>query len=421
MDVIDFLMTISGLTPNISSRFHLQAFSVMGRLSYLCQMRFFFLGLICVLRFSIFSQDTTFVRDEPANLPPDTLSVLFIGDVMQHGPQIRSAYNASTKIYEYDSCYKYLKSEMSDADITIANMEFPLGGKPYVGYPMFSAPDEAALALKRNGVDILVTANNHTCDRGKKGTIRTLDVLDSLGIGHTGSFRNMAEKELLYPMLIEKKGIRLALLNYTYGTNGIAVEVPTIVNLLKKESVLADIEKVRSMQVDKVIAFVHWGSEYQHIPNDYQKFYEKLFFDNGVDIVIGSHPHVLQPMRLETVDSTDRLVAYSLGNFVSNQRTAPRDGGAMLKLNLAKENGIVRIVNAGYQLTWVWLPTQAGRKRYYVLPASKYEMEQEMLDTWSHAKMKAFMKNSRTLMKSKNMNVPEYKFDSKNGWVLNKD
>ena len=175
------------------------------------------------------------------------------------------------------------------------------------------------------------------------------------------------------------------------------------------------------MRVDKIIEFVHWGSEYQHVPNDYQKFYEKLFFDNGVDIVIGSHPHVLQPMRLEREDSIDRMIAYSLGNFVSNQRTAPRDGGAMLKLNLVKESGEVRILSAGYQLTWVWLPTQEGRKRYYVLPASKYETEREMIDTWSHAKMKTFIKNSRILLGAKNKGVKEYIFNSTGKWVLNKD
>jgi len=380
-------------------------------------MRIFITGLSLIVTHFLFSQDPP--KSIHEDLQHDTLSLLFIGDVMQHGPQIRSALNPKTKKYEYDSCFKYVKEEMSAADITIANLEFTLGGEPYSGYPMFSAPDEAALALKNNGVDILVTANNHTCDRRKKGTIRTLDMLDSLKIEHTGSFRNQAEKELLYPMLIEKNGIKLALLNYTYGTNGMPVDPPTVVNLLKKAEILADLQKAKALKVDKIIAFVHWGSEYKHVPNDYQKFYEKLFFENGVDIVIGSHPHVLQPMRLEKADSTQRFIAYSLGNFVSNQRTAPRDGGAMLKLNLVKENGKVRIANAGYQLTWVWLPTQENRRRYYVLPASKYEVNKQMMDTWSQTKMKAFIRNSRTLFNSKNKGVGEYTFEDADGWILN--
>jgi len=348
----------------------------------------------------------------------DSLSLLFIGDVMQHGSQIKSAYNPTTKKYEYDSCFKYLKEEMSDADITIANLEFTLGGKPYKGYPMFSAPDEAALALQNNGVDILVTLNNHTCDRRKKGVIRTLDLLDSFNIKHTGSFRNAAEKELTYPMLIEKNGFRLALLNYTYGTNGLPIDPPTKVNLLKKEQVVIDIEKARAMNVDKIIVYVHWGSEYKHAPNDFQKFYEKLFFKHGVDVVIGSHPHVLQPMIKEMKDSTDRLIAYSLGNFISNQRTAPRDGGAMLKLQLVKNGDVVEVVNAGYILTWVWVPTQENRRRFYVLPAAKYEADKQMMDTWSHNKMKAFIKSSRKLLTEKNKNITEYNFKKEKGWYL---
>ena len=123
----------------------------MGRLTYYCPMKLFFTGLLFLFRTFVFSQDAPFIftdeLSQDKNLETDTLSLLFIGDVMQHGPQIRSAYNAKTKLYEYNSCYKYLKDEMSDADVTVANLEFPLGGKPYIGYPMFSAPDEAALAL----------------------------------------------------------------------------------------------------------------------------------------------------------------------------------------------------------------------------------------------------------------------------------
>ncbi len=393
-------------------------------------MRLLIVGAIIIFLSPAYSQDTTLVSrdsleyildDSQLSTTSDTLSLLFIGDVMQHGPQIKSAFNPQTKLYEYDSCYKYLKTEMSNVDITIANLEFTLGGEPYSGYPMFSAPDDAVSALKNNGVDILVTANNHTCDRRKKGVIRTIDVLDSLEIKHTGSFRNQAEKELLYPFLIEEKGIRLALLNYTYGTNGLPIDVPTVVNLLKKEEIMADIQKAKSMGVHKIIAFVHWGSEYKHTPNDYQKYYEKLFFENGVDIIIGSHPHVLQPMRLESVDSAQKFIAYSLGNFVSNQRTAPRDGGAMLRLNLVKQKEKVHVANAGYQLTWVWLPTQNSRRRYYVMPASKFEDDRQMMDAWSNAKMKAFIKNSRLLLNSKNKDVGEYKFKKGTGWVLNKN
>jgi len=348
----------------------------------------------------------------------DSLSLLFIGDVMQHSPQITSAYNTTTKTYEYDHCFKYLKEEMSAADITIANLEFTLAGSPYTGYPMFSAPDETAVALKNAGVDILVTANNHTCDRRKKGIIRTLDVLDSLEISHTGSFRNQAEKEFTYPMLIEKNGFRLALLNYTYGTNGMPIDPPTVVNLIKEADIKADVKKAKEMGVDKIIAVMHWGAEYTHVPNAEQKLAAKWLFENGADIIIGSHPHVIQPMYRHTSDTSDQLIVYSLGNFISNQRTAPRDGGAMVKINLVKENGQVRIAEAGYQLTWVWLPLEGGKRRYYVMPAAKYEADRKMMDAASHTLMKTYIKSSRVLLDAKNKDVREYRFSAESGWDL---
>lgn len=351
----------------------------------------------------------------------DTLRLTFLGDIMQHGPQIRSAYDPVLKKYVYDSCFKYIKDELSSADITIGNLETTLAGSPYKGYPLFSAPDQLAEALQNSGVDVLVTANNHTCDRRKKGIIRTLDVLDTLDIPHTGSFRNQKEKDNNYPLLIEKQGIKLALLNYTYGTNGMPVDEPTRVNLFEKDSILSDLKKARAMNVDQIIVFVHWGSEYTHTPNAFQKSWKKTLLENGADIVIGAHPHVVQPMVFEPADSVKdaRIVAYSLGNFVSNQRTAPRDGGALFNLTLVKVGDNVKITEAGYVLTWVWLPIRNGKRHYFVLPASKYEDDRGMVDEWSHKKMKAYMKTARKVFADKNKNVPEYKFINQK-WTLKK-
>lgn len=339
---------------------------------------------------------------------------------MQHGPQIKAAYDPVLKKYQYDSCFKYIKEEISSADLTIANLEFTLAGKPYTGYPMFSAPDAAAEGLKNAGVDILVTANNHTCDRRKKGTIRTLDVLDTLDLLHTGSFRNQTEKDTLYPLLIEKKGFRLALLNYTYGTNGMPVDEPTRVNLIQEDSIKRDLQKADSMKVDKVIVFVHWGSEYKHVPNQKQKDWAKLFFDNGADIVIGAHPHVVQPMIYQPADSLsdERVLVYSLGNFVSNQRTSPRDGGAIFNLQLIRgQERNVEIGEVGYLQTWVWLPIRNGRRNYFVLPASKYEKYKGVMDTWSNNKMKTYLKAARKVFDDKNQGVKEYLF-SDDKWAL---
>jgi len=347
-----------------------------------------------------------------------TLSLLFIGDVMQHEPQITSAFDGVSKTYEYDHCFQYIRQAMADADITIANLEVTLAGKPYSGYPMFSAPDALAAALKNAGVDILVTANNHTCDKRKKGVIRTLDVLDSLEIIHTGSFRNKEEKEQTYPLLIEEKGFRLALLNYTYGLNGMPIDPPTMVNLIEEAAIKADLAKAKSMQVDKIIAFMHWGLEYTHVPSKEQLEAANWLFDNGADIVMGAHPHVLQPMYFMEKDNREQLLVYSLGNFISDQRTAPRDGGAMFRMELARREGIVFIENPGYMLTWVWRPTVEGKRRYYVMPADQFETDRQHMDVTSHTLMKKFTSNMRTLLNEKNEGVKEYKYDPELGWIL---
>ena len=242
------------------------------------------------------------------------LSLLFVGDVMQHDSNIAAAYDMQSKKYNYASCFEYVAPIVRSADLAIGNLELTLAGSPYKGYPQFSAPDALAIELKRIGMDILVTANNHSLDRRRKGLERTLKVLDSLEILHTGTFRDSLERSSVYPLLIEKNGFTFSLLNYTYGTNGIAVTKPNIVNLIDTVAIKADLEKARSQHSDAIIVFMHWGIEYQSLPNQEQKKLAALCLREGAKLVIGSHPHVLQPMVWNK--NEDQLIAYSLGNFI---------------------------------------------------------------------------------------------------------
>ena len=268
------------------------------------------------------------------------ITLLFAGDLMQHQGQIDAA-RQSDGTYEYAPCFQYVKKEVGRADVAIANLEVTLAGRPYRGYPQFSAPDEYARAIKDAGFDILLTANNHCLDRRKRGLERTIHVLDSLQIPYAGTYINKNARERLYPLLIEKNGFRIALLAYTYATNGIEVQSPNVVNYIDKAQIVEDIRKARAMKADVIIACMHWGIEYRLLPERQEREMADWLIAHGVDHVIGSHPHVLQPMEVrdDTHTAARHLVVYSLGNYISNMSAPNTDGGAMVKLELKKPKG----------------------------------------------------------------------------------
>ncbi len=365
------------------------------------RMRFCFVLLVSLFSVSVIAQDTT------------SVSLVFMGDVMGHGTQIKSALNSETNTYNYEGCFKYVSNIFEDADFAIANLEVTLAGPPFKGYPQFSSPDALAIAMQNAGIDAMVTANNHCVDRRKQGLERTLDILDSMKVPRTGTFKNEGDRVKNNPMLLRKNGIKIAIINYTYGTNGIPVSTPNVVNFLDEDVILADIIKAKQLKADKIIAFVHWGSEYETLPNAQQKKFNDFFKDNGVDVVIGSHPHVLQPIKYEE----DHFVVYSMGNFISNQRTSPRDGGVIVRLELSKSGDKTEISDAGYYLTWVHTPVINGKKEFMVLPVTAFENDALFMDPKAHTRLAAYGKEARDIYKH-NVKIKEYRFDKElPGWV----
>lgn len=339
--------------------------------------------------------------------PPDRqITLLFAGDIMQHGPQITAAYNDSTKTYDYTSCFAWVKPVISSADIAIANLEVTLAGAPYTGYPQFSAPDALALGARDAGFDVLATANNHSCDRGDAGVLRTIRVLDSLGIKRTGTFSDSADYQKQHPLILQKNDISIALLNYTYGTNGLPFHYPAMVNLINEEQLAADIQRSKQMQADFIVVFFHWGDEYQSQPNTQQIQLAELALKEGADAVIGSHPHVLQPMEFRSEDSikSTQLIVYSLGNFVSNQRTRYRDGGAMVSFTLNKTWKEKTISDPAYHLTWVHTPVINGKKQYCIVPVNSNYVINDTSDLY---KFNTFVDDSRTLLNTSAKAIPE--------------
>lgn len=358
------------------------------------------LGLVFgAISFTLSAQDTT------------RLSLVFAGDIMGHDSQIASAYDAQSKSYNYTSCFAAVKPYIDSADLAIANLEVTLAGTPYKGYPQFSSPDALAVGCKEMGFDVLVTSNNHCADRGKKGLERTLVMLDSFQIAHTGTFYDDASRLNDYPLLVQKNGFRLALLNYTYGTNGMPVYKPNIVNMLDTAVIRKDLIKAKSMNVDAIIVVTHWGSEYQSLPAKREKDLTEFCFKHGAKLVIGAHPHVIQPM--EWRKEQDQFVAYSLGNFVSGQRKRYTDGGALAHIILQKitqpdSTSVTNIHDAAYQLVWVYRTVDI-HKDYYLLPSAVVETpaESPIKDATSRAAATLFLQDSRSLLGKHNLNVGE--------------
>ncbi len=343
----------------------------------------------------------------------DTLRLLFIGDIMCHDAQITAAYDSATGRYDFDEVFEQVTPLFRQADAAVANLETTLAGLPYQGYPRFSSPDALAAACRKSGIGYLVTANNHSCDRGKKGILRTTEVLELLDIGHTGTFRDSTDRQLHNLMIIEKGCLRTGILNYTYGTNGLPVPAPAIVNRIDTARMARDILQAQKDSLDKLIVFLHWGEQYQLLPNSTQKEIAAFLFSRGVDIIIGSHPHVVQPMEYHPGDSLrkERLVVWSLGNFLSNQRKPPRDGGAMAQISLVKANDTTRIAGQGFYLTWVWKHLDGGKWHFAILPCARYETGHfPDMDPYSVNKMKAFLQNTRTRLEKENVNFEEIKF-----------
>jgi poly-gamma-glutamate capsule biosynthesis protein CapA/YwtB (metallophosphatase superfamily) len=372
----------------------------------------FFIRYVFLIQFILSA--TLIASSQSQITPANKISLLFIGDIMGHDDQIISARDTVNQTYNYDEVFRYIKPAISEADITIANFEVTLAGQPYAGYPRFSSPVEMAVACRNAGIDYLVTANNHAADRKHEGIISTINKLDSVGIPHTGTFLNSADRDSLTPLMIKKDGTSIALLNYTYGINAANIPNPAIVNMLDKELITNDVNKAKDKNADIIILFLHWGIEYDTVPSEYQTDLVGYFFSIGVDIVIGSHPHVLQKMVWNKNEDTgkDKIAVYSLGNFVSNQRKPKTDGGSMVRIELLRNSSSIQVSNAEYCLTWVYNPVDNNRKKYFILPCSEFENRPDFfINADDFTQMKRFISDSRELLNQQNINIKEHLFN----------
>ena len=275
------------------------------------------------------------------------------GDFMQHAPQLRAARNAAGR-YDYAHSMRYVAPIFRQADIAIINLETTLSKTgPYSGYPCFCSPAEVADVLNSMGVDVVAMANNHCCDRWARGILSTTDIIDSIGMKRVGVFRDSVDFKTNRIFYIKQNEISFAIVNYTYGTNGIPVPKGCKVALLDTVLMAEDFNIIKHKSVDCVIAVVHWGAEYQRKPNASQRRIETFMKRHGVDIIIGSHPHVVQPYKC---DSLQGITLYSLGNFVSNQRKRYCDGGIVAVIDIESHNGGDLHYSLDVKPVWVQKP-----------------------------------------------------------------
>jgi len=296
----------------------------------------------------------------------DTLRVGFAGDLMIHAPQLEGARQGDA--YDFYPSLRYLRPLLDSLDAAVVNLEAPLVEKHYAGYPRFGAPVSLAAAIRRAGFTHVVTANNHAADRGREGLRTTARALEAQGLAHTGS--GPAGRGIPY-MEIRKGPVRLAVLNYTYGTNGYQVPAGYYVNRLDSSLIRRHVHALRRLgRWDDILVVVHWGTQYTTRPSAAQKRWEKFFRSLGIRWIIGSHPHVVQPVERDK--QNNRLTAYSLGNLLSNQRTFPRDGGMLLEMTFVKQGDSLRLAQVGYRPLWVYKFREGERWRYEVLPVTDF-------------------------------------------------
>ncbi|MFD2046414.1 CapA family protein [Ornithinibacillus salinisoli] len=308
-----------------------------------------------------------------------------IGDMLIHSPVYNDAKTADG--YDFTGMLERVKPFLEDSTISIANQETMIGGEEIglSSYPTFNSPTELGDALKWAGINVVSLANNHTLDRGEEAIQRAIKHWEKIDMMYTGSYKDEEDRENIRVFETEE-GISVAFLSYTYGTNGIPVPVGKdyLVNLIDRELIAMEIEEAKEL-ADVVALSLHFGNEYERMPNDAQKDLVQFVADQGVHIVLGHHPHVLQPLEWVTGESGNKtLVAYSLGNFLSGQDEFYRQIGGILKFSITKtvENGekLIDIHTPQFVPTYV---KYENWKNFEVIPM--YQLtESDLLNAQKH-------------------------------------
>ncbi len=291
---------------------------------------------------------------------PVHITVAAVGDLLINRGVLDSAYNASDGAFDFSPIFTATVPYLRSADYSVANLETRLAGSAfgYSGYPRFNTPDSLAPAVRRAGIKLLATANNHSLDMGWPGIVHTLQTLSGAGLAHIGTYGSRAAAAR--PFIVDVKGIKLAWLNYTAVTNGLPLPPGKrfALNVWNPRAAATAIRRARRDGADLVIVVMHWGTEYQRTPSAVQRRIARDLAADGADVVIGSHPHVVQKVSAVTATEANGsrhrcLVAYSLGNFIADQQGRYTDCGIILYLDIVKDKAGTRVAKVRYLPVWV--------------------------------------------------------------------
>ncbi len=336
-----------------------------------------------------------------------TINMAFTGDIMCHNTIYKDAFDSSNNSYDFSYIFDDVKYNIQTADIAVGNLETTFAGssKGYRSYPTFNTPENLAYTLKKIGFDVLSTANNHCYDSGYSGIESTINYLDDADISHTGTYKSQEEQNQI--LIKNVKGIKIAFLSFTYGTNGIKVpnDKSYSVNLIDKNLILNQLSLAKDQDPDMICVSMHWGIEYQTSPNSKQKDLADFLFKNGADLIIGNHPHVLQSMEkrditLDDGSHKDGFVVYSLGNFLADQNKNYTRNSAILNLNITKDSDDkIKINSATYTPTYIYKDTSKSSNKFKILNLKN------SIDSYEAGYNSNFNKNTYNTLKTELNNI----------------
>jgi len=341
--------------------------------------------------------------------PTATITISAVGDLMCHSPQYEYAH-VSADSFDFTPTFSEVRKYFDSSDFVFGNLETVTAGKEkrYSGFPFFNSPDDYVRSLKKVGFNFLFTSNNHSLDRGETGILRTLEQLKENQIASTGTFSSQKDRDSI--RVVSANGIRFAVVSYTYGMNGnyLPKGKHYLVNRISDSLLVRDIQKAKSDSIDFVLVYFHFGEEYEKEPNRYQKNVVQTAIDAGADIILASHPHVLQPFSYFNKDSVNKLnskldsgfIAYSLGNFISNQQWRYSDAGVILQFQITKDltTNRLQLGKVCYTPTWVFKGKIEGKREYRILPYTESPDKYPFLSEKDILKMKQSFEDSKRII-----------------------